>query len=253
MRTSFTYSINKTEIAEFELHCPQCSGRTTHKVLVSAQVNGSASGGDIAWCDDHQVVQCLGCKTHSFRLASTSSDDSFATDKGDLEYVVTEKLYPPRLEGIRGLGSDKHLLPIEVHEIYDETFQALAGQLPILTGIGLRTLLETVCKEKAAKDTETDQKKNNQKQKITLQQAINNLVQLAILTPEDKQTLHEIRELGNAAAHEAKQFRPQQLILAMEIVEHLLKEFYISPVQKKNLNALAEKHLKIKPDKLIAR
>lgn len=43
--------------------------------------------------------------------------------------------------------------------------------------------------------------------------------------------LHKIRSLGNAAAHEVKPHSNKQLALAMDIIEHLLKDVYILPKQ----------------------
>ena len=103
-------------------------------------------------------------------------------------------------------------------KIYEETLQALNIQSPVLTGIGLRALVETVCKAKDASG------KN-------LRKKIDNLVEKQVLTPNGADTLHKIRTLGNDATHEVKPHNEKQLGLAMDVVEHLLKEVYIFPKQ----------------------
>lgn len=95
---------------------------------------------------------------------------------------------------------------------------ALSNQAPVLTGIGLRALLETVCKEKNATGHD-------------LLKKIDSLVSSGILTPASAAILHKIRALGNAAAHEVKPHSDKQLGLAMDIVQHLLKDVYILPKQ----------------------
>lgn len=220
MPSSVQYSVNKTQGNEVELPCLKCSGKTVHKALVSAEIRGS--DGDhrhsFDWAVDHQIVQCLGCKTHSYRVASTNSEDYYPVSEDEYEYEVAEKLYPPRLAGIKGLGDDTHYLPAKVRRIYDETLQALAVQSPVLACIGLRALLETVCKERTAVGSDLFTK-------------LDSLVEQRVLTPVGAAILHKIRALGNAAAHEAKPHSDRQLALAMDIVEHLLKDVYILPKQ----------------------
>ena len=139
-------------------------------------------------------------------------------DYDDWDYRVVQELFPSRIEGRKGLGDEIHYLPSTVMQIYKETLLALANQAPILAGIGLRALLETVCKEKNATG------KN-------LLEKIDSLVTSRILTPTSASILHKIRTLGNSAAHEVKPHSEKQLGLAMDIIEHLLNDVYILPKQ----------------------
>ena len=220
MSTTVEYHLNKTQNVEVELPCQKCAGKTTHKALVTVDVRGSE--GDhrhsFDWSDDHQIVQCLGCKSLSFRIASSNSEDYYPISEDEYEYGMAEKLYPPRLEGRKGLGNDTVYLPAKVRPIYDETLTALSVQAPILAAIGLRALVEAVCQEKEAKGGD-------------LFKRIDSLVEERVLTPAGATILHKIRALGNAAAHEAKPHSERQLALAMDIVEHMLKDVYILPKQ----------------------
>jgi len=221
MPSTVEYYINKTQGEEHIVPCVKCTGKTTHKVLASVDIRGEDGDNNfsVSWANDHQVIQCLGCKSVSFRVESSNSEDYYPSDdEGNLEHSIDERLYPPRLEGLKGLGDDTHYLPLNVRRIYDETHLALSNQAPVLAGIGLRALLETVCKEKKATGKE-------------LLTKIDNLVSTGILTPTSATILHKIRTLGNAAAHEVKPHSDKQLGLAMDIVEHLLKDVYIFPMQ----------------------
>ena len=82
----------------------------------------------------------------------------------------------------------------------------------------MSALQEAVCKE--TKATGRD-----------LLQKIDRLVTASVLTPARTVILHKIRTLGNKAAHEVKPHSDRQLGLAMNIVEHLLKDVYILPKQ----------------------
>jgi Domain of unknown function (DUF4145) len=218
-------SITKHEViavpsAEIDVACTKCAGRTAHVPLVQVHVHGSEgdSNHSIDWSDHHQIVKCLGCRTLSYRIVSSNSEDYYQDENGDCAYSESEKLYPPRVEGVKGLGDEKIYLPLKVKQIYEETQTALSVQAPVLAAIGLRALLETVCKEKEAEGGD-------------LFKRIDSLVDKRILTPAGAKILHKIRTLGNAAAHEVKPHTEGQLALAMDIVEHLLKDVYILPKQ----------------------
>ena len=220
MSETVKHHLNKSIGEEHLLPCTKCSGRTTHKVLASADIRGDQNDGDFqfSWATDYQIVQCQGCKSISFRKASSNSEDYQHFEDGEVVEVVDETLYPSRLEGRKGLSEDAYYLPVKVNRIYNETFQALMSQSPILAGIGLRALLETVCKEKNAVGKDLFKK-------------IDNLVSQTILTPVSASILHRIRALGNDAAHEVKPHTQKQLGLAMDVVEHLLRDVYILPKQ----------------------
>lgn len=208
------YEVSKEPQAEVEMACVKCNGKTSHAVTTALNARGSE--GDFDWHTGHQIVQCMGCKSVSYRVVSSNSEEYFRDHDGECIYLETEKLYPPRLEGIKGLGEDIHFLPQKVRQIYEETHTALSVQAPVLAAIGLRALVETVCKEKEADGGDLFKK-------------LDSLIAKQVLTPASAGILHKIRTLGNAAAHEVKPHTEEQLGLAMDIVEHLLKDVYILP------------------------
>lgn len=214
------YHLNKTKNAEMNLPCQTCTGKTAHRALATVDVRGSEGDHNYSfdWAIDNQIVQCLGCKSISFRVASSNSEDYYPISETEYEYEVIENLYPPRIEGFKGLGNDAVYLPNTIKRIYDETLTALSVQAPILAAIGLRALVEAVCREKKASGRD-------------LFSQLDNLVEQRVLTPVGASILHKIRTLGNAAAHEAKPHNERQLALAMDIVEHMLKDVYILPKQ----------------------
>lgn len=220
MHDTNEFSLNKTQNHEHRIQCLVCAGKTAHVVLVSAEEHGAWDHHQysVSWGRDHQVIRCLGCETISFRK-EYSDEDSYAVDEdGDFQSVSTVNLYPPRLQGLKGLGNDTVFLPAQVQRVYDETLMALTNQAPVLAGIGLRALIESVCKEKIADGKD-------------LWTKIEDLGAKQILTPSAKNILHKIRTLGNDAAHEAKPHTEKQLAMAMNVVEHLLRDVYILPKQ----------------------
>jgi hypothetical protein len=108
-----------------------------------------------------------------------------------------------------------------VGRIYEETIKAMNNDQAVLTGIGIRALIETVCRDKAAAGA-------------NLLKKIDSLVKLGVLSPEGAAILHKVRTLGNQAAHEVKPHKPEQLALAMDVVENTLQSVYILPHHAKN-------------------
>jgi len=208
--------VNSTQGQEVIIPCTKCSGKTAHEVVVSLDVSGDDDRHNIQWNQHYQVIKCLGCKLISFRDVSTDSESYYQVDEDEWQYDTNEKLYPSRIEGRKDLGHEVVFLPNDTKQVYEETMQALCNNSPILAGIGLRALVETVCKEKKAKGKNLFQK-------------IKDLENQKVLTPVGASVLHKIRTLGNAAAHEVKPHTDKQLALAMDIVEHLLKDVYILP------------------------
>ena len=90
------------------------------------------------------------------------------------------------------------------------------GDQPVLSGIGIRALIETTTKERNANGKD-------------LMEKINDLVTQGVLTKDGADILHKLRVLGNKAAHEVKPHSTDQLDLAMDVIEHLLKGVYILP------------------------
>jgi hypothetical protein len=173
--------LDATKGDQLWLPCSSCNRRTRQSVLRSA---ARISEND-AMCliNVYELVECQGCDQISFRqhnllkhkATTPSGSDSIASD--------TEYLYPPRIAGRLRL-KDSYNLPSQIRQIYSETHQALCNTQHILTGMGIRALIEAVCKEKAATES-------------SLQQKIDSLLELGVLTLSGAQIFHSLRIMGN--------------------------------------------------------
>jgi hypothetical protein len=194
--------------------CTKCTSETKHLVWTSIEERGSepmGGGNTYDWSADYQIIQCLGCETVSFRKESSNSEDT----EPDFETIYTEQLYPSRTNNWR-LLDDLYCLPSTLQRIYQETVLALNNDQPVLSGIGIRAIIETVSREEGAKGR-------------SLKHKIDGLVEKGKLTTEGAAILHKIRNLGNGAAHESKAPKANELKLAMKVVEHLIEAVYILP------------------------
>ena len=214
--SAYKEELNKSVGSEIQVQCIKCSLQTAHEIVASVDQSGSFSSHDVDWHHAYQIIRCKGCKSLSYREASSTSDDYIQIGHDEYELQETIKIFPSRIEGQKDLGNDVIHLPADLRRIYRETSEALKNDSPVLAGIGLRAIVETVCKEKNAAGTD-------------LYAKINDLASKHILTPSGTEILHKVRSLGNKAAHEVKPHTPRQLSLAMGVVEHMLKDVYILP------------------------
>ncbi len=104
---------------------------------------------EITFWEDYEVVQCQGCKTISFRVAWRDSGDIFQDGEEGYEFNEQELIYPGRVAGRHQLRNSPQL-PSKILGIYYETHAALCNKLHVLTGMGIRALIEAVCKDKFA-------------------------------------------------------------------------------------------------------
>ena len=206
------------ENKKISVDCGTCKRRTQHLILTDICLNGNeylSESDSYDWTNEYQIIQCQGCESIVFRRTHTNSEDYHPGSNGELEYNEMEDVYPSPEEG-RLTVDDDHLLPISIKRIYRETLRSLNSNHLILTGIGIRAIIETICKEKESKG------KN-------LFAQINDLVTEGVLTKDGSEILHKLRTLGNQAAHEVKPHEHSQLTLAMDVIDHLIQGVYIIP------------------------
>ena len=207
---------------EIWVACSTCKVETAHRCLTEDDVWDESPGGDIQAWWQYYTIQCGGCKDVSFCVESQNSEDYDYDEQGMLERCTTQKVYPNRLAG-RAILKGAYSLPHGVAQIYKETHESITSNQYVLTGIGLRAIIEAVC---ANQNTTEDNLKNK----------IDELVSLGVLTQSGADILHKIRLLGNKAAHEAKMNTKEELFAALEVVEHLLVTVYIIPKTADRLN-----------------
>lgn len=214
-----TTNVNKSQSLECRVPCRNCYVETRHKVLQSVDVSGrDYYRGEFVFGyeDSYQIVQCQGCDDISFRKVHTNSEDiDHDPETGEQSYDTKIDVYPSRVAG-RNKLRQADSLPWQVTKIYDETHAALCSKQPILAGIGIRALVESICQQEQATGKNLEQK-------------IDSLVTLEVLTKSGAEMLHSTRLLGNLAVHEVRPHSEITLGLAMDVVEHLLTDVYILP------------------------
>ena len=212
----------KSEPKKIRVLCRTCKNATNHDILFSHDNSDQSEEGDInVWTSD-QVLKCCGCDDISFRHTYQSTEE-IDYETGNLE--LTEILYPNRVEGRVPMdGYDE--FPPKTRRIYKETLKALNQNAFILSAIGLRALIESICVEQ-------------QTPGCTLEKRIDELAASGLLSTKQAEFLHAHRFMGNAAAHEMIAPKATELVAALDIAETLLKTIYILPDVARSLNPKA--------------
>jgi hypothetical protein len=211
----------KTKDKEIQVPCKNCDRFTFHKVLHSVEHEYSDFLDDATFFQVFEIIICEGCRYISLRNSKYNSIDAVTNNRtGEVFFQEKVSLYPSRLAGRKPIEMVL-AIPQNVRMLYEETHATLCNQYPVLTGIGIRTLVEAVCSEQKATG-------------VNLEQKIDDLVTLGVLTKGNAERLHAIRFMGNKAAHEFTA-SPCEVDVAMDIVENLVMTIYIIPTKARRL------------------
>lgn len=196
--------------------CGSCGKVTSHQTLTLVATSDGDPDRQIGLWDDYLTIQCGGCRTVSFCVQSRCSEDIEYNPRTQQEQLsITNRVYPSRIAG-RSELEHSHLLPYATYRIYEETRAAISNDQPVLAGIGIRAIVETICKERAAAGND-------------LKEKIDDLATKSIITKDGAKILHSLRFMGNSAAHEVKAHSQDDLVIALDVAEYSLKGVYILP------------------------
>jgi hypothetical protein len=199
-------------MATVKVRCTRCSRVTNHDVTHDVRNSGYDDESDVHWEEHHQIIRCLGCDQTTFRRTFESSED-FDPYTGQPD--LNETLYPDRSAGRTAIQGYEHF-PARTRQVYLEVLKALNIGAPILAAVGLRAVVESVCSEQNV-------------QGHSLENRINKLADMGVLSRVQADFLHAHRFLGNTAAHQIVAPKAQELVAALDIAETLLKTLYVLP------------------------
>ncbi len=199
-----------------KLFCHVCGAHKNHVIIAEREIRSENE--DFQCGENHYFAQCAGCDAYTYAISSWSEDD---WDPQTGETVLRWKTYPRSASERRPMDDDHHL-PSKIGSIYSEVVGAMNAQLPILAAIGLRALIEAICKDRSIIG------KN-------LEKLIDGLAVNGVLSSAQATILHGHRFLGNLAAHEIVSAKPRELVAAIEIAETVLRTIYVLPELSKQI------------------
>tara|TARA_B100000959_G_C14838513_1_gene565010 strand:+ start:150 stop:914 length:765 start_codon:yes stop_codon:yes gene_type:complete len=232
------YEANKTKDEFLQVQCVECKRETRHQVAQSFDYSGSEDfdGGQfsIDWVANHQIIQCQGCMTITFRQVNWFSEDAQQIGPDEWDDGSREILFPKRTKYTLPIKNFRDIPP-NLRRIYRETIECFNNDAFTLSAAGLRALVEGLCAELKVKDgskeiTKKDGTKET-KRFDNLEGKIVGLYEKGYLTQQHSDVLHEHRYLGNEAVHELAQPARGELALAIEIIEHIFDSVYEIPLK----------------------
>jgi hypothetical protein len=206
--------------------CVACKRLTRHEVLFTQTVSDTDEEHGIEFGEGNHVVRCLGCLGVSF-ISETWNDTR--VDLETHEPIVAETLYPSRTEG-RRLAVPPHTLPGAVSDVLKETLVAFNAGARLLTAVGLRAVVESLC---------LDQKCAGK----NLKEKLEDLASKGSIATAQATFLDLHRLIGNEAVHEMIAPSSEELAAALDIVESVLKTTYELPGIAGELKARRDKRM----------
>lgn len=249
-----------------KIYCSRCKSETNHGFLTNK--NGvkleyklthlDFMDLDFQFNDDYYIVQCLGCDNIAF--LNIYGDESmyeityYDEDNYSREYYEDYNVYPekPKEKLSAHLQYNSPFkfnnLPDSINELREEVVQAYKEDMRLLCGMGIRMLVEAICKEKGITETQViknnkpkfDDNNNPVMRNLNLYEKIEILKDKNIIDESQKEVLHQVREMGNDTAHEIKSHSNLILKQALHIVELILYNIYEVP----NIKILPNKSTK---------
>lgn len=194
------------------VHCRACGHPARHRIVADEVVTGPDLDGAAYLWDTYEIVRCEGCGTISFRHSWVRA----ATSDPDSEVLGTHlQVYPESKSGRQPMAGAESL-PEATRQVYMEVLRALDAGLLLLAAMGLRTVVESVCRDRAGEFR-------------TLQEGIERLGAFGIISIDQEQYLHAQRFLGNDATHRFAAPTAREIAAALEITETMLRAIYVLP------------------------
>jgi len=170
----------------------------------------------------HKLIQCKGCDFIGLAIETIYRNKSGKTTE-QFKTVYPEIEHYWDYDDSNSLEEkESEILPKAIYKLYEEVYETIEADLRVLSGIGLRTIIEAACLTNSIKGR-------------TLKDKIENLFKEGYISQRELPILHKIREIGNLSAHEIK--RPSESTIAngLLVVNHLLRSMYVIPQKAKKL------------------
>lgn len=170
----------------------------------------------------YQICKCKGCNNVVFRQEISDDADYDHDEDGNIILAKNITVFPHDNTDERTSKFNYSSLPVKVEEIYNETLLAINVDAKVLACVGVRGIVESICKDVGIKDG-------------NLLSKINKLKDENFLTSAQAEVLHEARYIGNDAIHEFRIPSTTDLENVLEIIEIMLNTIYILPIKAEQL------------------
>jgi hypothetical protein len=231
------------------IYCNICKGKTNHICKHNSCEYHLISSRDTVsfYTWGNRLWMCAGCE--SFTLEKYTVPEYFDFGQYEIEEFDSEELaameemedessalnvdyFPKRTENDL-VTKNYAQLPARLRNIYRELILAFNNETPILCAVGIRALIEGICFDHEIAGRNLEKKIEGM---------------TSILPKNIVSNLHNLRFMGNEAAHELSTPSQQELQLAIEICEDLLNYLYELDYKASYLNQVRNRQKPFQSD-----
>lgn len=199
--------ITKLYFPEPKTYCTKCL-TSTNKNLIHRETVRKTDDGMLFENTIYEMIKCKGCDSVSYRTFY-SNPDYVGNDDGHPPYFVSiypEDMYP------NFRPSEYSNLPKKIEEVYVEIVNCVNQGNFILAVAGIRMILEAALK----KMKQTSEKPRDFYQLTKL------MLKSKIISSQQAEFIHGIRETGNRSVHELEVMHLDDLKKVMPAIDSLL-------------------------------
>jgi hypothetical protein len=207
--------------------CERCKTITTHELLYVHEAEHMTlrqyypdwtfdPGAPYCTIEQYRLWKCRGCDTACLQIGTVVESCDDLDDFDDSRDLVGIRILPEEV----GYSSrpkrqikNYRKLPSQLNSLYREVITCFNNHAYVLCAVGLRSLLEGICKQSEIATGDLVQKIGRLGE--------NHLLPLNIVT-----SLHRFRFIGNTAAHELESPPTEELALAVDVMEDILNFMY---------------------------
>jgi hypothetical protein len=212
-------------------HCNKC-GRETKQLVKAAHNSSWVSDYAPTFWESHQVIECGGCETTSYRTTRSNEQD---TDADDNPIEAVEQFPPATFRLMPDWMVDFSDKP-DIKRLFGEVYIALQNDTLALSAMGVRAIIEHIT---------IDQVGDHGSFTANLEK----LKEAGKISTHHETVLGAALELGHATIHRGYAPTPGQLKVALDVTEHLIHGLYVLPEAAK-LAALGIPPRPLRPPKL---
>lgn len=216
--------------------CPECPGREAVRILLHSATGATAPDPDDEygypeyWDTSWNLVQCVSCRLVFTEHVRTSSEDRDETGGLEPRIITAAPILCP---DVTIEVSVFRSAPPDVQRVYIESIAAYRAGALGLSAVGLRACIEAVAKDAAIDGGDVPTKHQDGVTRTTyrtdLKGKIAGLYRAHHITREQEKALHQLRFLGNEAAHIVAFPDVSELTAAFRLVAHLLEGCFDLP------------------------
>ncbi|KAA1191120.1 DUF4145 domain-containing protein [Paenibacillus sp. B2(2019)] len=224
-----------------KVYCQNCNNKTKYEVLRDFKTASNIYD-EFHWEHKYYIIQCLGCETIAF-LTEYCDEDQWEFDEHTKQRNLYSEftVYPEEPKKEPNIIQKENLVPKKftdvtsyIYNIYIEVIKAYNSKSYFLSALGLRTIVEAMCKDCDISDgyvlNDDGEKVINQSGEIVRSKKLNGLInglhENGHITFKQSNVLHQVRKLGNETTHDITFPRPNTILNGINVIEIILHEIY---------------------------